>query len=407
MDAADPLAAFVERFVVTDPDLCYLDGNSLGRLPRATAERLARFIADEWGGRLVQGWDTWVDLPATVGDDLGRVLLGAEPGQVLVCDSVTVNLYKLAAAALAHRPERRVIVVPETEFPTDRYVLDGVAAAVGAEVRRPRPDVDGGVAIGELDRAVDGDTALVCLSLVDFRTGALADMAGVTQTVHDAGALVLWDLSHAVGSVPVHLDEAGADLAVGCTYKHLNAGPGAPAFLYVRRDLQVDLRQPIQGWFGHRDPFAMAPAFDPDAGIGRFLTGTPDVAGTLAVEEGVQLFAEAGIDAVWAKAQRLTALMVDLADGWLAALGFAVTSPRAPERRGAHICLTHPEAAAVSSAMRAERVVADFRPPDRLRLGPAPLSSRFVEVWDGLDRLRRLVERDAHGLLPAGRSRVT
>jgi kynureninase len=407
MDAADPLARFVDRFVVTDPDLCYLDGNSLGRLPRTTADRLARFVHDEWGGRLVRGWDTWVDLPAKVGDDLGRVLLGAEPGQVLVCDSVTVNLYKLAAAALAHRPGRRVIVVPEGEFPTDRYVLDGVAVARNAEVRRLPATGSDGVSAHALGGIVDDDTALVCLSLVDFRTAALADLTGITRLVHDAGALVLWDLSHAAGSVPVHLDDAGADLAVGCTYKHLNAGPGAPAFVYVRRDLQPGLHQPIQGWHGHHDPFAMAPGYEPDAGIGRFRTGTPDVAGIVAVEQGVQLFAEAGIGAVWGKAKRLTSMMIDLTDAWLAGLGFEVASPRDAERRGAHVCLTHPEAAAISTALRADRVVADFRPPDRLRLGPAPLSSRFVEVWDGLDRLRRLVQRGAHRTVPPSRTRVT
>jgi kynureninase len=407
MDAADPLAAFVEGFVAADPGLCYLDGNSLGRLPRATAARLARFVEDEWGGDLVEGWDRWVDLPTRVGDELGRVLLGAAPGQVAVCDSVTVNLYKLAAAALAARPGPGTIVMADGEFPTDRYIIDAVAAQLGHDVRvAPATAADGITAAG-VASVLDHRTALVCLSLVDYRSAALADIEPITALVHDAGGLMLWDLSHAVGSVPIDLDGAGVDVAVGCTYKYLNAGPGAPAFLYVRRELQRRLLQPIQGWFGHRDQFAMPVAFTPADGVARFLTGTPNIAGTVAVAEGVRLFAEAGIGAVRAKGQRLSSLMIALADAWLAELGFTLVSPRSAAKRGAHICLTHPDAAAISMALRADRVVADFRPPDRLRLGPAPLSSRFVEVWDAFDRLRRLVARGAHHAAPPPVSRVT
>ena len=256
--------------------------------------------------------------------------------------------------------------------------------------------------------AVDDRTALVCLSLVDYRTSALADLVEITRLIREAGALGIWDLSHAVGSVPVELDRAGVDLAVGCTYKYLNAGPGAPAFVYVRRDLQDRLRQPIWGWFGRRDQFAMAAGYEPVAGIGQFLTGTPNVAGTLAVEEGVRLYAEAGIAAVRAKGQQLTSMVIALADGWLRDLGFELTSPRAAGRRGAHVSLAHPDARVISRTLRRRcRVVPDFRPPDLLRLGPAPLSSRFVEVWDAVDRLRRLVAEGGPLGETATRSRVT
>jgi kynureninase len=394
--------------VVAEPELCYLDGNSLGRLPRATADRLARFVEREWAGDLVEGWDRWIDLPTAVGDEIGRVLLGAAPGQVVVCDSVTVNLFKLAGAALGAVPDRSVLVVPDGEFPTDRYVLEGLASGFGRELRMVRSDPVHGVGLDEVAAVVDELVALVCLSLVDYRTSGLADLVEITRLVHDAGALVLWDLSHAVGSVPVQLDQAGVDLAVGCTYKYLNAGPGAPAFLYVRDDLQPRLRQPIWGWFGQRDQFAMTDGYEPHAGIGRFMTGTPNVAGTIAVEEGVRAFAAAGIGAVRDKGRRLTSMLIELADAWLGDVGFELASPRAADRRGAHVSLAHPDAGPISRALRRRaRVVADFRPPDLLRLGPAPLSSRFVEVWDAVDRLRRLVERGNYLDDPGARSRVT
>src|SRR5262252_2430730 len=288
LDAADPLAGFRDRFVREDPSLIYLDGNSLGPLPHATRARIAEVVADEWGAGLVRSWHRWIELPGQVGDLLGEQLIGAAPGQVAVCDSTTVNLYKLACAALDARPGRGVIVTDDDNFPTDRYVLEGIAAQRGGELRMIGTDLDQGLAAAALRAAVDERTALVSLSHVAYRSGALADMAEITGIVHDAGALVLWDLCHSVGSVPVELDACGADLAVGCTYKYLNAGPGAPAFLYVAAALQDALHQPVQGWFGQRDQFAMGPAYDPVAGIGRFLTGTPDIVGTAAVEEGAR-----------------------------------------------------------------------------------------------------------------------
>jgi kynureninase len=392
LDATDPLAPFVAQFVVDDPDLCYLDGNSLGRLPLATRDRMRAVVEDEWGAGLVRSWDGWVDLPVRVGDRLGAALLGAAPGQTLVADSVTVNLFKLVVAALGRDPARRVVVIEEDEFPTDRYVVDGAARVAGGIVRRVPSDPIDGIDVDRLAAALDDDVAVVVLSLVSFRSAALADIGAVTEAVHRAGALVVWDLCHAVGAVPIDLDAVGADLAVGCTYKYMNAGPGTPAFLYVA-SRHRDLRSPIQGWFAQRDQFAMAAEFDPLDGAASFAAGTPTILGLVAIDEGVALFEEAGLDRVRAKGVALTSMALDLVDEWLVPLGFGVASPRDPASRGNHLTVSHPRAAEIGAAMVAEAgVVPDTRPPDRIRLGAAPLSSRFTEVWDGLDRTRRLVE---------------
>jgi kynureninase len=406
-DAADPLASFRERFARDDPSLIYLDGNSLGMLPLATAERIADVVRREWGGGLVRSWEHWIDLPRRAGDLVGRHLLGAAPGQVLVCDSTTVNLYKLARAALDAQPGRTVIVTDDDNFPTDRYVLAGVAAERGASLRLLRTDIDTGVTAGAVAGAVDGATALVSLSHVAYRSGALADMAQITGIVRDAGALMLWDLCHSAGSVPVELDACGADLAVGCTYKYLNAGPGAPAFLYVAAALQDALRQPVQGWFGQREQFLMGPEYDPVPGIGRFLTGTPDVVGTAAVEEGTRLLAEAGIGRLRDKGTRLTSYLITLAEAWLAPLGCAIASPRDAARRGSHVCLRHPEAWRIGRALIRSGVIGDYRTPDRLRLGPTPITTRFTDIWDALDATRRIIEDRAYEDFPAEPARVT
>ena len=406
-DADDPLASFRERFVIDDPSLIYLDGNSLGRLPLATAERIAEVVRREWGTGLVRSWAHWVGLPGRVGDLLGSHLLGAAPGQVLVCDSTTVNLYKLARAGVGARPRRSVIVTDDDNFPTDRYVLAGIAAERGAELRMIHTDMDNGVTADAVRAAVDRETALVSLSHVAYRSGALADMAKITGIVHGAGALVLWDLCHSVGSVPVELDACGADLAVGCTYKYLNAGPGAPGFLYVGRRLHGALRQPIQGWFGQREQFQMGPDYDPVPGIGKFLTGTPDIAGTAAVEEGARLLADAGIDRLRDKGMRLTDYLIALADAWLAPLGCAVASPRDPARRGSHVCLRHPEAWRIGQALIHEGVIGDYRTPDRLRMGPTPITTRYTDIWDAMDATRRILTSKEYEDFPAEPAQVT
>jgi kynureninase len=406
-DAADPLRAFRDRFVIADEDLIYLDGNSLGRLPKSTRRRLRAVIEREWGKDLIRGWDTWIDLARRAGDVLANGVLGARPGEVVLADSTSVNLYKLAAAALEARPGRTVIVTDDDNFPTDRYVLAGLAAERGYKLRVIETDIDAGVSARAVEEALDAATALVSLSHVAYRSGALADLPAITAAAHRAGALTLWDLSHSAGSVPVPLRSANADLAVGCTYKHLNGGPGAPAFLYVREDLQTQLRQPIWGWFGQRDQFAMAPDYDPVAGIDRFLVGTPGILGVVGALEGALITAEAGIDAVAAKARSLTSYAVDLAQRWLDPLGFRLASPTDPALRGAHIALEHPHAWQVCQALKAAKVIPDFRTPNRLRLGFAPLYTRFTDVYDGLSRVREIVAAGEHLRYPAEPTRVT
>ena len=407
LDAADPLAGFRDRFVRDDKSLIYLDGNSLGPLPIATEARIAEVVRQEWGGGLVRSWASWIELPRRAGDLIGEHLVGAAPGQVAVCDSTTINLYKLAAAALAARPGRNVIVTDDDNFPTDRYVLAGIAAQYGCELRMIATGLNDGVREDAVRAAVDERTAVLSLSHVAYRSGALADMAAVTAIAHEAGALMLWDLCHSAGAVPVELDASGADLAIGCTYKYINAGPGAPAFLYVRGELQDAISQPVWGWFGQRDQFAMGPGYDPAPGIDRFLTGTPQIIGTAAVQEGARLLGEAGMGRLRAKGVALTELLIGLADEWLAPHGFTVASPRDSARRGAHVTLHHRDAWQLNQALIKAGVVGDYRTPDRLRLGPAPITTRFTDVWDALDALRRIAGDRSYAGLAAEPGRVT
>src|SRR3954454_10135300 len=411
LDAADPLAGFRQRFTGTEDDgadrLLYLDGNSLGQLAREAPGAVARVMEREGEEGLVGSWADWISEATRLGDALAGGVLGAQPGEVLVADSTSVNLYKLLVAGARARPGRDVLVCTADDFPTDRYVVAGVAEALGMTVRELPADIDAGLDPATLDAALDDRVAVVVLSSVAYRSGALADVAAVTRRVHDAGALVLWDLSHAVGAVPVELTAAGADLAVGCTYKYLNGGPGAPAFLYVRRELQEDLRSPIRGWFGHRDQFAMGPAYEPAAGIERFGVGTPPVLASAAVEVGARLVAEAGIGRLAEKGSALTDLAIALGDEWLAPHGVVLASPRDPARRGSHVTFHHPAAWQLTQALIDSGVVPDFRTPDRVRLGPAPLYTRFVDVWDGMDRFRALLEDASFERYPAERARVT
>jgi kynureninase len=405
LDGSDPLASFRDRFVIDDPETIYLDGNSLGRLPVATRESIGALV-DQWGSWLVRGWHDWIDLPERVGDELARAALGARPGEVIVSDSTTVNLFKLASAALDVAHHARAIVTDAHNFPTDRYVLDGLARQRGLELRLFEPDPVEGPLLEDVARAcAGGDVGLVCLSHVGYRSGALADVEAITR---EAGARVLWDLSHSVGVVPIELTKWGVELAVGCTYKYLNAGPGAPAFLYVREELQEELQTPIWGWFGQREQFAMERSYDPEPGIRSFLAGTPPILDLTAVRVGVELVADAGVGSLRKKAMTLTDLIVDLHDDWLAPLGFELASPRDAERRGAHVSLRHGEAWPISRAMIGRaRVIPDFRGPDLIRLGVPPLYTRAVDVWDALDRLRGLVERGEQRDVDVSPQRVT
>jgi kynureninase len=390
LDAADPLAGYRERFLLEDPALIYLNGNSLGALPRATLARMETVFRAEWGTALARSWDHWADLPARAGDVVGE-LIGAAAGQVIVTDNTTVNLYKLAAAALDARPGRHVIITDHDNFPSDRYVLAGLAAQRGAELRMLATDINEGVHPDLVRAAVDEDTALVSLSHVAYRSGALADMAAITAIVHQAGALMLWDLCHSVGAVPVDLDGCEADLAVGCTYKYLNAGPGAPAFAYVCARLRETLRQPIWGWFSQRDQFDMGPRYDPAPGMAKFMTGTPSIPGTAAVEEGARLLLAAGLEPMRAKSMRLTAYLIELADAWLIPLGCTIATPREASRRGGHVSFCHPDAERIVAQLASGGVITDYRTPDRFRFGLSPLTTRFTDVWDATDAARALI----------------
>lgn len=405
LDAADRLAGFRERFVIDDPQRIYLDGNSLGRLPVATRDKLSALVS-EWGTRLVGGWEEWIDAPTRVGDQLAQGVLGARAGEVVVSDSTTVNLFKLASAILDGR--EGALLTDAGNFPTDRYVLEGLAAGRSRELRLFEPaDPLHGPSPEDIARAVaQDDVALAVISHVAYTSGAVADLEGIEAAA--SGTPIVWDLSHSAGVVAPELTATGARYAVGCTYKHLNAGPGAPAFLYVREDAQAALRSPIWGWFAQREQFAMERPYDPEPGIRRFLAGTPPILELAAVQEGVKLTAEAGLEAIRAKSATLTELIVAHHDEHLAALGFELGSPRDPERRGAHVALHHPLAWPICRVLidRAD-VVPDFRGPDRVRLGVAPLYTTHVEVFEALERLRGLVERGEHELVDATPSRVT
>lgn len=395
-DARDPLRSFRDRFLFPDPDLVYLDGNSLGRLPLVTRDALREVVESQWGDELVRGWGHWSDLASQAGDQIALGVIQAEPGEVIVSDSTSVNLYKLAVAALDAQPGRRVIVTDDDNFPTDSYVLQGLAASGACELRVIHTDMDTGVDPEAVRQAVGPDTALVCLMHVAYRSGVLADMATITRIAHDAGALMLWDVCHSAGAVPVPLSDAAADLAVGCTYKYLNSGPGAPAFLYVRRDLQQRLHQPIWGWYGQKDQFDMAATYQPMDSVERFIVGTPSILGCHAVLHSARLTGEAGIERIYAKGQALTSYAVDLADAWLTEYGVRLASPRDPDRRGCHITLHHPQAWQFAQALIDRNVVPDYRNPERLRLGFAPLYTRFVDVYQGMARLRDILVDGVH-----------
>lgn len=384
LDAADPLARWRREFVL-DPDvMAYLDGNSLGRLPRRTVERLQTFVRDEWGGRLIRGWsEGWAELPTAVGDEVGR-LVGAAAGQTVVGDSTSIAIAKALHAAVRLRPERDEIVVAAHDFPTDRYLAQRVAADTGRTLRTVGLRDDGTL---DLTDVLGERTAVVLLSHVDYRSGALLDLPRLTRRVHDAGALVVWDLCHSVGVVPIALDQADVDLALGCTYKYLNAGPGAPAFLYAAARHLPHLQQPLPGWWSADDLFAMADDYRPAPDARRLLSGTPNVAGLLAVREGVAMVDEAGVEAIRAKSVLLTGLVLDLLD----AEGLDVVTPRDPASRGSHATVRLPGARDVAERMAERGVLPDFREPDLVRLGLSPLTTSFEEAVVGVEAMLDVV----------------
>ena len=383
LDAADPLALFRERFVLDE--VLYLDGNSLGRLPKATVVRMREVVEEGWGAGLIAGWNAdWLAMPQRIGAKIAR-LVGAEEDEVVVCDSTSVDFYKLAHACVS-ATERRVVVTNSANFPSDLYLLQGL----GAEIRVVDSERD-----ADMAAAVDGETALLTLSHVEFKSGLRHDLGFLTERAHAVGARVLYDLSHSVGAVEIDLGEA--DLAVGCAYKYLNGGPGAPAFLYVRRDLQDSLRSPIQGWFGARHAFRFGLDYAPASGIDRFLAGTPPILSMAAAEPGVELMLEAEMERIAAKGAMQTSFLIEMADSHLAPLGFETITPREPARRGSHVALRHPEAWRINQALIGEMaVVPDFRSPDVLRLGIAPLYTRYVDLAEAVARIARVVEERSY-----------
>ena len=397
LDARDPLAHLRERFLAPEcSDLvAYFDGNSLGRPVATVPERLAEFVSGPWGDRLIRSWDEqWLDWPMQLGDRIGALCLGAAAGQTVVADSTTVLLYKLCRAAVdAQSAQGRTEIVLDTDnFPTDRYVLEGIASERGLTLRWIETDERSGVTLEQVREVVGEQTALAVFSHVAYRSGHIADAAGITAAVHDAGGLVLWDLCHSGGSVRAELDGWGADLAVGCTYKYLNGGPGSPAWAYVARRHHGSLQQPVWGWLGRRDAFQMEQGYQPAEGIRSFVSGTPPILGMVPLDASLDLVEEAGIDAIRAKSVELTELVIRITDAWLAPLGVEVASPRDPAQRGGHVTLRRNGFRAVTAVLWEEGIIPDYRDPDGIRIGVSPLSTSFTEVVEGMRALRDAIQ---------------
>jgi kynureninase len=412
LDKNDPLAHFKSQFVVADPEMCYLDGNSLGRLPKETISAVNNLMT-EWGAEVVTGWGHWVDEAQPTGDLLGQAALGAGPGQILVCDTTSVNFYQLCLAAVHARPGRKTIITDAANFPTDRYILDGIAKQFGLKLVLIENE-DPAVAIHErittqvLAPYLNDDVALVTLQVIQYRSGARTDIKSITDQVRAIGGLVVWDASHAVGAIELNLDANGVDLCVGCTYKYGNSGPGSPAWLYVSKKIQKELQVPIQGWFAQDAQFEMGPVFERAQNIRGFQIASPSLIGIRCVQTAFSMIKEAGIDAIAQKAAVGTQMMIDLYDAWLAPLGFVLNTSRDPKERGGHVSLVHPDAAQICVAMREiSNVIPDYRTPNSIRLAISPLPTSFVEVWDGFARTRDLVASGQYKTIKEGGSRVT
>ncbi len=395
LDASDRLAPYRQRFVEPEDGsvVAYLDGNSLGRPLHVTSGNLAAFVQGDWGTRLIRSWDEkWMDEPTAVGDRLGEVVLGAAPGQSFIGDSTSVLLYKLLRAGLDGQPDRNQIVIDRDNFPTDRFIVEGIASERGAEIVWIDPDPTTGVTPEDVVAAIGPNTAVVLLSHVAYRSGFLADAPVITRMVKDAGGLMMWDLCHSIGAVPLELDAWGVDLAVGCTYKYLNGGPGAPALAYVNNSLLSRLRQPIWGWMGAADPFGMSAHFEPAANVRRFITGTPPILSMQPMKDMAELIAEVGMPAIREKSIALTEHAMALVEELLLPLGAQVASPRDPFQRGSHVSVNHPLFAEVTARLWEQGVIPDFRPPHGLRLGLSPLSTSFAEVRAGIEAIRDVLK---------------
>ena len=399
LDAKDPLAKYREQFVVTDPEVCYLDGNSLGRLPKATVETINKFLIEGWGTKIVDGWGEWIDKAETTGDLIGRAALGAGAGQTLAMDTTSVNFYRLVRAAVSARPGRRTIITDEANFPTDRYIMQGIAEELDLNlvvIPNDLQEHSTGEAFSDelvtteiLKPYLNDDVALVTISVVAYRSGALHNIKELTDLVRASGALMVWDASHAVGAVDMQFDRDGVDLAVGCTYKYGNSGPGSPAWLYVSKRIQPELQMPIQGWFAQRNQFLMGSQFDQAEGMRGFQIASPSIIGLLCIDEGFGMIEEATIAQINAKASKGTEMMIELFDQWLVPLGYELVTPRDSKLRGGHISIYHPDAAQIARGLRDDmKVIPDYRAPNSIRLAISPLPTSYVEVFDGFERIR-------------------
>ena len=413
LDKNDPLAQFKSKFVISDPAMCYLDGNSLGRLPHATVVAVNDFLTQEWGQEVVTGWSHWVDEAQPVGDLIGESTLGAAKGQVLACDTTSVNFYQLCVAAIKARPGRKTIITDTANFPTDRYILEGIAKQFGMNLVLIDNESAGPIKHERITAEIlapylNDDVALVTLEVIQYRSGARTDIKSITDLVRSHGGLVVWDASHAIGAIEMNFDANGVDLAVGCTYKYGNSGPGAPAWLYVATKMQKELQVPIQGWFSQGDQFGMGPVFEKAEGIRGFQIASPSLIGLRCIKTSFELIKEAGIDKIAHKAAVGTQMMIDLYDAWLAPLGMQLNTSREPNERGGHISLVHPDAARICVALREfANVIPDYRTPNSIRLAISPLPTSYVEVWDGFERIRDLVSTRQYEKVKEGGSRVT
>lgn len=420
LEANDELAEFKSEFFISDPSISYLDGNSLGRLPKKTIDLVNSFLTEEWGTELVDGWSHWIDEAQPAGDLLGKSTLGAGPGQVLVCDTTSVNFYQLCVAAIKARPGRKTVIIDAANFPTDRFVLQGIAKQFDLKLITLDNDGSGGpgavpieadhelITAETLKPFLSDDVALVTLQAVHYRSGARPNIKEITDLVRSFGGLVVWDASHAAGSVVLDFDANGVDLAVGCTYKYGNSGPGSPAWLYVRKEIQDSLQVPIQGWFAQDDQFSMGPFFEPNSAIRGFQIASPSIIGIRAVQASFDMIERAGLDKIVRKAQVGTELMIALFDAWLEPLGFTLLTPRDPELRGGHITIGHPEAKRIAAALRKfAKVVPDYRTPNSIRLAISPLPTSFTEVFDGFERIRDSVMRKDYEKIEESGNRVT
>ena len=413
LDKNDPLGDYRSKFVITDPNLCYLDGNSLGRLPHATVKAVGDYLSQEWGNEVVTGWSHWIDEAQVAGDLLGRAVLGAGAGQVLVCDTTSVNFYQLCLAAISARPGRKTIITDAANFPTDRYILDGIAKSHGLNlviIDNEDPAIaDNELITAELlEKYMSEDVALVTFEVIQYRSGARTDIKSITDLARNYGALVVWDASHAAGAIEMNFDANGVDLAVGCTYKYGNAGPGSPAWLYVNKKIQRELQTPIQGWFANEDQFGMGAEFVKAEGIRGFQIASPSIIGIRGVQVSYAMIEEAGINVIASKAAIGTQMMIDLFDEWLAPLGYSLLTSRNPQERGGHIAIGHPDAARICVALRKfANVIPDYRTPNTVRLAISPLATSYVEVWDGMHRIKDLTETRQYEKITDMGSRVT